>query len=968
MATQNEDLSKIIRELGSFQAEYIKLSPADRPVGCVLPPDGPEVPEIPPVDLPEIHKVCAPNFIEFPIVIEPFIPPESCEDGFSFVKGSGKIRSSLGGAVSGAIEVDIKQAVDNFCEYIIEIPPVVIPCHPEGPSFTGSARINVVDLNTSTAQTVDIKLRKDEEATCRWILEGEVDITIPEVPCPDGVSFNTGILRIASTCPIVPVHQEVVQIVRTDNPCEYDIVLPELKIPCYPDGPKVHGDITVKLKDRGVEFSSQKASISPSTTVSCCDFKLDGDIIIPIPCHNGVSFNEDNFQIKAVPVTAADFAPNKKVIIKKHQTSGVDDICTFDIEFPDITIPCFPNGIQYDGAITFRTLDGPIPDSIDLDAARDPSIPCLFHLDPIEIEIPVPSCPGGISFASNIVIKTNAGNVIPYTNDTTGLRRYHNLTLHDNVGSPRDCGATLEGEINLGLPAFATQCTALNIGPNNSIRFTFDPQVTTAPVIGLKTLDDGCGYEFTDVDINLPVLACDAGHAYNIKSNFNVYVGATKLGPNQNTVKLSPAYSDSPHCGLNFEGDIRFPEIASGSFNYTIWSVFGDDGEPYPQGTVASIVYPEGGRCAYRVMDPNGAPVGLSPTNPEAKSIWQSLGCEDEKVFHPFKVIKTKRLKTQGTDPDYENTFVKVVPRSYLFKDTKADSTAKIYGLDTPFSLLPGEKVYLECVFDAVDNNIVFKHAAIAHASVWDSTINEGAPNEIPGVYQQLYKLFRPVEAKDVLNTFYCEDEIAAYVGIDTATEDKLLDEQTTVVTRIAAVNDNRPRQFKAWILIASADDGTVKEDGDMDEVDAIMLKKGDRQYSIDQKLKQHLLLVSKNVDNVPVVLPMPYDGNDAKLTRLNPPVCTVTAVNQDIQISFTKEPQVDIFGETRSFGTDSDDIHIYYTTDGSTPTINTAENVNAYMYEGGIATFPNDITGPITFMAVGAYFRRSESKFVVLS
>lgn len=984
MAT--EDISKIVREISAFQAEYIKLSPEYRPVGCTLPPDGPDVPDLPAVDLPDITKACSPTFIEFPLVVEPFVPPESCIDGLSFTQGSGIIQSSTGGPTTGSFSISINQDPVDFCDYKIEIPPLVIPCHPAGPSFAGAARINVIDLNSSTSQAVDIKLTRDEDLPCRWVLDGTVDIVIPEVPCPSGISFNPGTLSIVSTCPIVPRQQRTVQINRTTNSCEYDILLPELKIPCYPDGPKVHGDVTVKLKDRGVEFSSQKASIAPNTSVGCCDFKLDGDIIIPIPCHTGVVFNESPFVISPEPLTPESFLANKTLKISRHVTNGIEDICTFDIDFPDIVIPCFPNGIQYEGAITFSTIDGLISSSIDLNAARDPGIPCKFDLAPINIELPVPACPSGISFNTNIVIKANAGTTIPDTSDTEGKRRYHNLSLQNNPDGldGRDCGATLSGELNLGLPDFVTQCTTMGVGPKNSVTFTFDPSKSTPSVIGLKTIDDGCGFEFTGLDVNLPVLACDADHSYAVTSDFNVYVGAQKLGPSQNSIILRPKYWDSIHCGLTLEGELHFPDVTSGSFNYTAWKLQPSDAsEAYAPGTVASMVFPEGGRCAYRVIAPEGAAANIVPTAPEAKGVWEGLGCMDEKQFHPFKVIKTRGVTTamKTVNPD---TVVKVVPNSYLYKDVQADASLQVKGLDTPFYLDPGQNVYLEVTFDASGNEIKFSHSSIAVGNHWDDDVISTVANgeDALGIFAQLFKCVKAKQALAILNTSYCSNQIQKYVGLShvpTQTEpisefDLLNIYQLEILNKLSNLKDSRCRQFKAYILIASAEEGKVKEapptdpnvhDVDVHETNDVQLKKEGRTYNVIQAVKTHLILVAKNVANVPLVLIEPFTLKSTnKITRLPIPTITVTPQDLEVDIAFSMPPLVDVFGESREIGINSGDIHIYFTIDGSVATINTEENTNSRMYEGSAMRFNlEDITGPIMYMAVSPTFLRSFSR-----
>jgi hypothetical protein len=965
MAT-NDDLNRILKDIGLFQAEYLKNLAEDKPERCKLPDVIPGAVNLPPIDLPDITKICAPLFIEFPVIPEPFALPESCENGIQIQTKNVDILSIPGGPVVAQVPIGAHQDVEDFCKYILDIPPVVIPCFPLGPQIFGSARISVQDLNTGTSETTEISLTPDPNAACRWILDGDTTIVIPEIPCKDGINFTTGLLKIHSTCPAVPAQLKATQIVRGNASCTYDIKMPEITIPCYPNGPQVHGDIKVNLSDRDVPFNTQTVGFT-SPTNHCCDFKLDGDIDIDIPCHNGITFNDKTWNIKSTPTTTPDRSFSKTIKVKKHNA----DICDFDIEFPDIVIPCFPDGIVYDGSITFNTTDGPIDDKIDLNAAKDNVEDCKWHLGDIEINLPIPSCPGGISFSSNIVFKANAGTIIPFVDplDVEGHKRYHNLEIRPAGGDPKDCGAILDGTIDIGLPPFVLNCDALVLGGNRSMTVTFNPGITTPPVIGLRTLDSGCGFEFLDTTLNLPVLACGPATPFSVTTDWKVFSGTQQISTAQNTTNLRPKYPSSPHCGLVLSGELHLPESGNGGFNYLPWTYWGDGGDDYAQGDVASMVFPEGGRCAYRAMSPDGAAVGVSPTHPEAKEVWQGLGCVDEKVFPPFKVIKAKPPEDFG--PALNNTYVKVVPRSYLFKDVNASSSLSVTGLDVPFSLDPGNIVYLEVVFEAAGDNINVIGAHIARGTQWDNNITAG-DKVIPGVYDKLFKLLRPAEASAIANTTFNRGEIGKYTEILSypaaergAAVDALEGTHIMVLNTVAQAADDRPRQFKAYLLIAKAGEGKVPADTtDVDEIEGVILKKDDRVYAIEQILSQHLLLVAKNVDNVPILLPEPFTGNVPKLSPLATPTIHTSVNGDKLEFTFTMPTTTDILGKLRSVGVKSEDIHIYFTIDGTPPTINTDENPGSRLYDGTtqIINLAN-IRGGISYMAIASLFKRSNIK-----
>jgi hypothetical protein len=464
MAQLNQDLSKILKETGQFQAEYLKLPSSAKPNTCKLPDIVDVTIDLDPIDLPDITKICAPTFVEFPIIPEIFPPPESCENGIVFKPHEISVLGKPGGTELDVIPVSIKQDKVDFCDYDIVIPPIVIPCYPYGPNIKGSAKISVIDLNNQTSTTSSLSINKRPDADCIWDFVGDdITITIPEIPCEEGISFNPGIMEINSTCPIVPTTQHIVTITPTSEPCTFDIRMPEITIPCYPDGPRVHGDITIRVHDRE-DVTESTVGFRP--TASCCDFRLGGTVDLNIPCQDGINFVPTDVIVRS----SVDADPVSLPLTIEQ----AEDQCNFEVTFPELVIPCYPGGIIYDGQIQFHTIDNHVlEDKIDFNAIKDPNTPCKWNLEEVDIELPIPDCGGGITFSSSgLVIKANAATVIPAVSDTTGKKRWNNIVLQRNEGN--NCGAELTGELNLGLPNFVTQCSALSLGPKNAMTVTYD--------------------------------------------------------------------------------------------------------------------------------------------------------------------------------------------------------------------------------------------------------------------------------------------------------------------------------------------------------------------------------------------------------------------------------------------------------------------------------------------------------------
>ncbi|CAK0773713.1 hypothetical protein CCP3SC5AM1_880005 [Gammaproteobacteria bacterium] len=992
----SKDIDLLLNEIGAFQAEYKPISKT-KPVGCALPAFINGVPDFPALAPPDIEKSCTPPFIEFPVVIDPFPIPESCPEGITFNASEGGIFSSTNDTESsGTLSIGAVRNEDDPCAYDLVIPDLVIPCYPNGPKFFGSALITVKDLNRGVTDTTRIKLTQNDEEVCKWIMEGNLTITIPCIPCPNGITFGQTTMQITSTCPNV-IENKLVSLVRNqNNPCQYDLSMPELQIPCYPDGPNIHGGVTITTTDRGDVVETQTADFL--TNPGCCDYELGGTINIEVPCQEGIKFTTRSLIVSNpafIWKPLLDPDNNSHIIQLPPQTLVITakkdpDICSWGLDFPELVIPCSPDGVNLEGHLRFVTSDGNDSNFIDFAQARLTDKPCSWDFGNIQVDLPTPYCPGGFTFdrdPNGLVIRINSSEQVDYVDpfSTAGHKRYQNLRLQrlkEADPNSDDCGALLTGEINLGLAAFTYNCDRLSVGSKQGdFVLSFDPDkpATTNNItkgkldfkIGLAPSASGCGFEFSNQDINVPVLACPDGFKYDGQNGAQHSDLVVKVGggaPINHTVKIAPISNTSPQCGLKVSGVLDIPVGNVGGFNKRDWNFY----DTFSNGDVASLVFPEGARYTF-YANAGAIAAGIIPSSTRDNGVWQCLGGSGPKVFPPFKVIKCREDKpSTATDPVNVKSLVKVVPRSFLYHDIKNTTYLPIHGLDTPFELGQNEKIYLEIVFDAAIASLAaprFVYAAICKGDSWDEP--EGP---VADVVNQQYKVIRPTDAESLYIGTYAELSGLKMIGVDDTTRDSLVNQQLDVLERLSKIEGNRPRQLKAWILIAQTKDGkNVDEPGALDEIDEETVAQSSMAYPIQQMLSSHLILTTRNADNVPIVVPEIAHGGVPNNIQLSKPVLTTALTGIDeVQLTFTVAPTEDANHIVHNLGVYGDDIHVYYTTDGSIPTINTWENPLSLKYDtmnsANNLIKVADIKGGIAFMAVCSSFTRSFSEYVPLS
>jgi len=395
----NSDLEKIIRDIGVYQAEYQPVPLSSKPsVGCDLPSLLPGVVVLPPVDFPDIPKICVPPFIPFPIILDPFPIPETCPSGISFnphtVHVYTKSPIAITDPIAGAFIISATVDPNNVCNFDINIPDVVIPCFPDGPRISGSAAIHVNNANNTLdpAQTTEITMTSS--GLCNWQLGGDITIDIPLIPCPpDGPLFQFFVsgddepLEIVHP-PIVPGGTElnlcISQIELPLTTCTdptvtidagfdgssghvgYDLCDFPLTIPCYPTGPRVtimgvdgkdwkdvvvpitaaFGDFQVWMGNRGLYVSAPDVVFSApqsghDKTVGYATIDIHDQISGVTITHQGSGYT--------TPPTVS-FSPSygnpTAMVVRSGGTGGILESATCEFNIP-VPIPICTTGFNW---------------------------------------------------------------------------------------------------------------------------------------------------------------------------------------------------------------------------------------------------------------------------------------------------------------------------------------------------------------------------------------------------------------------------------------------------------------------------------------------------------------------------------------------------------------------------------------------------------------------------------------------
>lgn len=933
----NDTLKQIITDIdeGAFHARYLRLPILDRPDSCNLPPLLASTQSLPAVTFPDVVKDCSYNWIEELIPVEPFVPPFPCPVGFQFADHTIGIRPLPTLAAVENITVGVSRGTGenggfDICSYELQLPDTfVVPCYPAGPLFENHAAITV--RNGEEETTTEIKLNRDTTLPCKWTLDGAVTIDIPEIPCPDGLTFLASSWQIKSTCSSVPAETRPVTIAKTPGyDCIYSINMPDLTIPCYPDGPQVHGQSQIVITDRGDVTSTQSLGF-PTTPPACCDFELAGDIAIEIPCQTGLTVPIKTFKIVS---TGPSVQPDTNKQLKLTKSNS--DMCHYDLDFPDLQIPCYPNGPTVFGSVIVNVGDGAAalaPQTFSI--TTDPAATCRFELGG-EIDIPLPDftleC-DELDFHGGIRIRKTASS--PWLTNTVGLTN-------------EQCGAVLAGDIDLNLPPFVVDCSGLSFGGSISVRAYQNGVPGNAFPSTVTLTSTPCGANIAgEILLDIPAFnfPCSAGYTtLNTGPTVKVNGGA----PISHTLRVSKVNDplNAPNgnqCGFALTGTLDIPVAGGGGGGFTYlrnWRA----GSPIANGTVVGIIGHEGGRCNYvaqRAIASNEPP----PTNDNAA--WASLGCENGKRYLPFKVIAAK------PPPEVDQTrkdYVKVVFDSKLATSKRLRN---IIGINVPFRLGPGQSVYVEAIWAPL--NGVFIAAGIAAAEYWDEDFVFGAGiAEVPKVWPEPYKWLQPESMGAAAAPFgglsknYLIDEfrywavnsypnlagaydaaslLAAYTAGTILANDPLFDaairESITALETLhsAAVGGqakvNYP--FKSYALIAQA-----KPVGDTASGDLTLTTPGGEEYAVQQILNAHLLESGLNI-NGKNILQLRAGGTPTPYGQIELQLPVALAGNTTVSFTVNVLPNTQLWTDAGEFvpqvGTGPNDIHIYYTA-GQTPSL----------------------------------------------
>jgi hypothetical protein len=967
------DIIKVVDPV-TFKARYADQLLKDKPESCSLPPVTPAVLNLPVQEALSLIKDCNYTWMELPAVLDPVLPEFPCPSGFSVEGSSLGIRPHPNFPVVDSLSFSVLPTENSICEYKTVFPEdIVIPCYPEGPKLSSTAGVTVNNTRTS------LNFSRNPQQPCSYVLTGDVELNIPPIPCPSGLQFLTSTFHVQSSCPapynVATTHTAEItqtQITNPDGsittlPCTYSLNLPDLTIPCYPDGPRVHGSSTITLRDQWDEVA-QTSSLGFLTPSTCCDFNLSGDVDIKIACPAGVHFNTGALTVQS---TGPGPSPSLSTLSGVEITKSINalhgnkpDACNFDITFPVLDVPCYPNGPVINGeSKTYiwkkqpnslvPTHPGPYSSTEESHASviggssisTSTSSRCSFNLGGItNIEL--------AGFALDCYNLTATGSSSVYTG-----RRPSNLSTGSNsiglVATP--CGSALVGDIYLDLPDFTNLCRTLTFDGGVDVKVqrtdsngtqTVDTLIPNAIQLQHRTNPDGstniCGAKLTgDITLNLPEFnfPCPSGYTTVDTSPLRVPPSSAASNLLQITMDGTPVTGHS----LRVE-KIQYPTTGIGnacSFalvgNLPLTSRGGGGGggssgfsyrrnwtsTSIPAGTMVGILGAEGGRCNYVALQ-DMSPGHEPPTMDSDK--WASLGCDNGRRYHPFKVIPcADPHKGLAGRPNYID-FVKVVPDSKLY----GNSAPPIFGLDTPFRLIDqsggfptaGGVIYLEVLFDSTGKVPVPVTANIGFAaSGWDWQAPTVNPT-IPSVYPLDYKLVSPDTAITLqgISHVTCEayvwntklfQSLPAYTpltGAPSVAAEELRINLLLGAMSAVTVLPVSPRMFKAWLKIADVYVGS--EGATAYDFSIPQQGQGTSSMYIKQHANTHQKLVGENVNGVPIVSIRPTNaiGGHHKLSLSIRPGSD--ALNQTLTFDV-----VDATSNTPLVvGTGPDDVHVYFT------------------------------------------------------
>lgn len=927
-----QQLASIIQDVdaGSFHARYLKIPTADKPVGCLLPtfldppPDPPEVTE------PSAVKDCSYNWVEEVIPLVPFVPPFPCPDGFHLDTLELDILPLPGRAAVDLISLDLRRKPDengalDVCRYeLIGTEEIVIPCYPNGPTIESTATVSVFYEKTQAQEVSRLTMNRDANYPCKWSLDGDVSVVIPEIPCPNGLNFMEGNWVIRSTCGSVPEETKRVEITkRTGFECIYDIAMPELTIPCYPDGPHVHGQSNIVITDRGTPTSTQTLGFDTPPGSTCCDFELGGDINIEIPCQTGLTIPTKTFKIIS---TGPSVQPDTNMELKLVKDNG--NMCRYDFDFPDLEIPCYPDGPTVAGTVEVhigRNGNNALPIQ-EITIGANNGATCQFDLAG-DIVIPLPdftiNC-DALNFHGGIRVKKNGS--APWLNNNIGLAN-------------EACGAVLSGDLNLDLPNYVVNCPTLQFGGAIAVRtYTNGVPGNALPSTVTLTRTD-CGADITgEILLDIPAFnfPCPNGYTTSLSGPTIRVNGGNPINHTLRVSKVTDPQNNpgGNQCAFGLTGELNINVAGGGGqgFNYIPdWTA----GQAISSGSVVGIVGHEGGRCNYYAVRNIGT---NEPPPLNENTAWRCMGCEEGKRYHPFKVIKAA-IPSSG-----DLTYVKVVVDSKL---TDGKQLRTIHGLDTPFSVAPGQSIWLEVIWTDT-NEPTFLYAGIARGARWDDDHNFGSGVVEPSVWNptngeaDIVKMMAPVAfgaawnepaVKDYLfNEFKrwainTNDPLNDTVFMD-ATPSGLLATNPllhgiitgTLASMRALFNDGLRvpgggRNIRSYILIAEA-----KELESDSGSDVVLTDVDGKNFGLVQKLKSHVSDIAGTKNNRPSRILRPV-ASAKNLGRLVLDLSAdVAAGGGELTFSIVTNPANVPPGLT--IGTKPDQVHVYYTV-GTTRELN---------------------------------------------
>lgn len=664
-------INDLIEVTGTYAAQYLPTPLADRPsTGCVLPSltslASALTPPSPPSDIVDT-TCCAAPFIPFPLVPAPFSPPENCPSGIN-ISGTSSLTVTSGGVpvgspislynitnpvdvchwiISGSPTLEIGSLVPTlncpntspvFSDTVIQIPNawdayghatgwITAPSGLSG-SATSSTLLSSINRAGGVVSSVTggtfSGLSAGSIFTCT-LSGGAGSGALVTAAYLTSTSVTWSVVNSGSGYTSAPTLTVTITgsggtytassaTVTITTGCNLELNLPTLTIPCYPNGPRFNGSVSVVMAD---STSVGSFSLSPEGTDTGnpsglpCIFTFGNPILtIPVPSCTGGTVFTTAFNVQLNGTSLPNVSPYLSNFSYTTGTTIIENgyYWTSSSGTTGNTPPAWSAATYTDGTVTWTryaaiTTGYNSIGVVDqnsyyraLNIGHSPPNPICGSvlIGTLDLGLPtfVTNCPSGFSVGStgSVSILTpvdtgysapnpthSGGNLATATATVIlgkvtsvamtayglgyGLLPSIDFSTYGGGGS----GATAYSEMGSGGSIAEVVVTTPGSGYLGGGSGSFQVLFNGGPVAPISLATSTCGFQFSAPSIDIPVnnWPCQSGYTVNGSpiSNTNNSIAITNVYTNDSTPVAvtqtsTPLTITSTPCGIAISGTL----------------------------------------------------------------------------------------------------------------------------------------------------------------------------------------------------------------------------------------------------------------------------------------------------------------------------------------------------------------------------------------------------------------------------